>query len=273
MPRRIISFSLYGQLPIYVVGAIRNAELVHEVYEGWIARFYVDESVSVDVLEALATRGAEIVKVDCPRKGPMYGRYWRFWVAADAEVERFIVRDADSRLNTRERAAVDAWGASGKRFHIMRDSIHHNRLMLSGMWGGLGGCLPEIRRQVDNWGRYSVRGENDQFMSEIVYPHTKNQHLCHDSYGHFEDGQPFPPHAPMCETSFVGEIVELDMIGMDVWRRLGARNEQIELLARKLLNKERELAEANAKPLSYRQPRSINRLLRWTPPWRGRSAL
>ncbi len=32
-----------------------------------------------------------------------------------------IVRDADSRLNVREKAAVDAWIASGRPFHVMRD--------------------------------------------------------------------------------------------------------------------------------------------------------
>jgi hypothetical protein len=47
------------------------------------------------------------------------------WVAADADVDRFIVRDADSRLNSREKAAVDAWIASGATFPIMRDCFAH----------------------------------------------------------------------------------------------------------------------------------------------------
>jgi hypothetical protein len=244
---RLVSFSLYGQLPIYTVGAIRNAELVREIYPGWTARYYVDESVSGDVLRALGERGAEVIKIATENRGPVYGRFWRLWVAADADVDRFIVRDVDSRLNSREKAAVDAWIASGAKFHIMRDSIHHSRLMLAGMWGGLGQCLPEIRRQVDNWGRYSAPGQCDQFMSEVIYPLTRHQSLCHDSFGHFDDGMPFPPHATMRETSYVGEIVRLDMIAIDVWRRLGEQLDKTAAVQRRLAQRERELKEANAK--------------------------
>jgi hypothetical protein len=256
MRRRIISFSLYDQLPLYTVGAIRNAELVHEIYKEWIARFYVDESISSDVRAALEIRGAEIVTINHPSKGPMYGRYWRLLVAAEAHVERFIVRDVDSRLNSREKAAVDAWIASDKTFHIMRDSVHHSRRMLAGMWGGLGGCLPEISRQIEDWGRYSVQGECDQFMSEIVYPQTRDQHLCHDNHRHFDDAEPFPRHDPMCETSFVGEIVRLNMLGMDVWRCRGELLDQIALLEKQLRFRNRDLLNVSADP---RQPDIICR--------------
>jgi hypothetical protein len=128
----------------------------------------------------------------------------------------------------------------------MRDSTAHSRLMLAGMWGGRGGCLPEIRHQVDNWGKYSVPGQNDQFMSEVIYPLTRHQSLCHDSFGHFDDGKPFPPHVAMRETSFVGENVRLDMAGMDVWRRLGEMLDKTAVLNRCLAQKDRELKEANA---------------------------
>jgi hypothetical protein len=59
------------------VGAIRNAELVGEIYPGWTALYYVDESVSDDVLRALGERGAEIIKTATESRGPMYGRFWR----------------------------------------------------------------------------------------------------------------------------------------------------------------------------------------------------
>jgi hypothetical protein len=84
-------------------------------------------------------------------------------------------------------------------------------------------------------------------MSEVIYPLTRHQSLCHDSFGHFDDGKPFPPHAAMHETSFVGEIVRLDMAGMDVWRRRGEMNDKIAVLNRRLAQKDRELKEANAR--------------------------
>jgi hypothetical protein len=40
-------------------------------------------------------------------KGGIAGMFWRFLVADDPTVDRFIIRDSDSRLNARERFAVE----------------------------------------------------------------------------------------------------------------------------------------------------------------------
>jgi hypothetical protein len=45
-------------------------------------------------------------------KGGIAGMFWRFLVAEDDAVDRYIVRDSDSRLNAREAAAVAEWMAS-----------------------------------------------------------------------------------------------------------------------------------------------------------------
>lgn len=225
--KRIVSFSLYGDIPLYTVGAIENAELVHRIYPGWTARFYVDDSVSAEVCGALSTRGAEIIRVTAPSLGPMYGRYWRAWIASEARVERFIVRDVDSRLNSREKAAVDAWIASKKTFHIMRDSKFHARRVLAGMWGGLGQCVPSMRQLTDSWGLYEKPGENDQFMSACIFPLMESNYLCHDNHNHFGDAQPFPHHRPMSGTSYVGEVVTTDVQAKDAWRQLAEYSEEL----------------------------------------------
>ena len=46
-------------------------------------------------------------------------------MADDPSVARFLIRDADSRLNLRENAAVHEWIESGYSFHIMRDHTAH----------------------------------------------------------------------------------------------------------------------------------------------------
>lgn len=231
-PRKIISFSLYGSLPLYTDGAIANAELAAELYPGWTVRFYVDDTTPADVVSALRARHAEILPVTAPRLGPMYGRYWRFWIAAEPDIERFIVRDADSRLNTREKAAVDDWIKSGRSFHVMRDNAAHGRQILSGMWGATGNKLPQIRHLTDSWGRYSQQGENDLFMSEVIFPLISDDYICHDSYGHFPDAMPFPPHERMTGTSFVGEIVTPAVENQDVWRKAGEQQDAMWRYAR-----------------------------------------
>jgi hypothetical protein len=223
---KIVSFSLYGNLPIHTEGAIRNAELVHNIYPGWRARFYVDRTVPDDIVAALREREAETVIVE-KTLGPMYGRYWRMLVAADPAVERFMIRDCDSRLNSREQAAVAEWLASGSSFHVMRDSIHHKTRMLGGMWGGVGGILSDIEALIDGWGRYAIQGECDRFVSEVIYPIIAADYICHDSWGYFDDARPFPSHAPLEGTEHVGARVFLENRNMDVWRRLGEYDNQV----------------------------------------------
>ncbi len=42
-------------------------------------------------------------------EGGIAGMFWRFLVADDPQVDRFIVRDSDSRLNARDAYAVAEW--------------------------------------------------------------------------------------------------------------------------------------------------------------------
>jgi len=217
---KIISFSLYGADPLYCEGALTNAMLAAEVYPGWRCRFYLGDQVPERYRKELHRLHCEIIPVS-KTLGPLYGRYWRFWVASDPNVDRFVVRDVDSRLNMREKAAVDEWIQSGKTYHIMRDCFYHKRRVQAGMWGAVGGVLPNVADLIDEWGQYDREGQNDQFMSEVVFPLMKNDYLCHDSIGHYDDATPFPPHAHLNGTSFVGEIVDLDRTKLDVWRRVG----------------------------------------------------
>ena len=104
--------------------------------------------------------------------------------------------------------------------------------MLGGLWGGVGGILKDIEALVDAWGRYSVQGDCDRFVSEVVYPIIADDYICHDSWGHFADARPFPSHAPLEGTEYVGARVLLENGKLDVWRRLGEYdNEVVQLRA------------------------------------------
>ena len=257
--RNIVSFSLYGDKPLCTVGAVRNAELIHSIYPGWVARFYVADSVAEEVIAALRERGAEVVAAD-PRFDPMMVRAL---VAADQTVGRFAIRDADSRLNVREKAAVDEWLASGRTFHIMRDSIHHRPRMLGGMWGGVGGAIPDIGRLMLDWSTPERLGKNDEFCGEVLYPRIAGDYLCHDSWGrYFDDGKPFPPHPPLHGTSFVGEIVTAEFETLDPWRRLGEMDNEVwvrELELRQVRG-ERDGQAAEAKAIAGRAAETESRL-------------
>src|SRR5262249_6512034 len=91
--RNVIAFSLWGNKARYLAGAERNALGVPLIYEGWCARFYLDDSVPSLVRERLIRLGADLVPMRRP-KTAYSGLFWRFLVADDPEVDRYLIRDA-----------------------------------------------------------------------------------------------------------------------------------------------------------------------------------
>ncbi|KAJ8600316.1 hypothetical protein CTAYLR_000622 [Chrysophaeum taylorii] len=196
--KRVVSYGLYGTNPKYTQGAIRNSELVHEVFPGWVARFYVRNDVPENVVATLKANGAEIVEVGAFASGKIAGMFWRFLVADDPAVDRFIVRDSDSRLNPREKAAVDEWIASGKKVHSIRDHPNHDRPLNGGLWGGTKRCVPGIKRKISDFSNRATYGGDLQFLNSVVWPLVKHDHLSHDAYTclKYPNTRPFPTQRP-----------------------------------------------------------------------------
>jgi Flp pilus assembly protein TadD len=202
--RNVIAFSLWGDHPDYTHGAIVNAQIAPHVYRGWTCRFYCDDTVPRPILEELRRLKAQVIRMP-ERNAVASGAFWRFLASDDSEVDRFLCRDADSRVNCRERAAVEAWLASGKSFHAMRDHVYHNELILAGMWGGIAGVLPNIDRLSRRHGRYSgVRHADQNFLRAVVWPLVHDDILVHDSQYRFAGSQDFPPFSSLPGNLHVG---------------------------------------------------------------------
>ena len=189
----IISFSLWGDNPKYTIGAIENAKLQKTIYPDWKCRFYYDDSVPTNIITLLSDLGSEVVYK--PTNSQEFtGLYWRFEVGFDDTVDRFIIRDTDSRLNLREKYAVDEWIDSKLPFHIMRDHRHHSIPILGATWGATKNFIPTFKDVYNNWiinipQSHHVRGDyfyTDQtFLSEHIWPLIQNRHMAHDSHYNF----------------------------------------------------------------------------------------
>jgi len=46
-------------------------------------------------------------------------------IASDSTVDRYIIHDVDSRLNSRDRIAIEEWITSKYPIHIVRDHVNH----------------------------------------------------------------------------------------------------------------------------------------------------
>jgi hypothetical protein len=126
--RCVVAFTLYGDDERYTGGVIANARDIYHcnVKEGvlgpsWRMRVYHNSSSPLKVLQALEQLGVELVYVDGKQGQLSNPRAWRFQVAGDDSVQRYLLRDVDSRISSREVAAIHEWVDSGLPFHVMRD--------------------------------------------------------------------------------------------------------------------------------------------------------
>lgn len=205
-----IGFSLWGDKPIYNIGAIRNVDLCNKIYQGWKVIIYYDNSVPDNTIQELSKLNCVLVDMS---KSKIFGCFWRFLCSDLPDCEYAIFRDTDSRVSDREKSAVDEWINSNKSIHIMRDHPAHripygaNSLgILAGMWG-IKGKIINMRESIENFmtnntlNRYGV----DQTFLMSINEKFKNDNITHDE---FFSKKPFPINRK--NGRFIGERIDIN---------------------------------------------------------------
>jgi protein O-GlcNAc transferase len=188
MKKKIIAFSLWGNNPVYNTGMIKNVALAAKFYPDWIVRIYYDNTVPKEtILKLMIKPNVELVGVE----NAIYGMFWRFFVFEDPHVEYAIIRDADSRLDEREAAAVNEWIESNKAIQIIRDHPCHSIPIMGGAWGGKAEVLKGIQTWVLAWALEQPEDQlkyfSDQnFLAQIIYPRFKTDAYINDEFFSFE---------------------------------------------------------------------------------------
>jgi len=216
--KNIVSYSLWGDAPMYWVGALKNIDLVNKYFPGWISRFYIDDTCDSKLIDSIRGDNVEVVLVKS--KDSFHGMFWRFW-AAEEDVDIFLSRDCDSRFSDREVFAIKDWIESDKDFHIMRDHPYHTVPILGGMWGCRNGILRNIRFSeiIEKWNKFGRKGIDQDFLGTVIYPFVKNRSLEHSEFNLSFGGEikPFPTKRNNYE--FVGDVFdENDVRHADYWK-------------------------------------------------------
>ena len=208
---KVISFSIYGDKPMYTVGLLKNLELAKNIYPDWTVYIYYNNTVPVDMIEKYKDfDNCELFDMT-GFSGP--GVLWRF--LPHDNVERFISRDADSRLSMREKLVVDDWIESKKTLHIIRDHHHHGIPIYAGLFGLIVSndlnLENDIIKYVDDTNNFNLfdKFSDTPFLNRFVYEKYVNigDVLCHDSCSkNFPFSKPFP--TPLQDYRFVGEIYD-----------------------------------------------------------------
>jgi hypothetical protein len=180
-----ISYSLWGDKPIYNTGIIRNIEQAKNIYPGWQVIVYHDNTVPEPIINSMKKAGA----LTTDMTGGVYGMFWRFLAADLPDCNHVIFRDGDSRLSIREKLAVDEWTSSGNAIHIMRDHPYHQdpvdgirHYILGGMWG-IKGQLFDMKALIDDYcSEKKLDYGSDQIFLNQVYYRFKNSATIHDEF-------------------------------------------------------------------------------------------
>lgn len=203
---KVISFSLWGNDPKYLQGAVANTKLALEHYPDWQCWLYCGSSVPdifyghfpveyYEDFEDYTVYYAEryrLILLDEP--GDWRSMFWRFEAILNPEVDVMISRDCDSRLSAREATAVEEWLESDKGFHAMIDHPHHSVPMLGGMWGMKQGVMPEFGDFMHTWNKEDRWQTDQDFLSQMIWPRAGVDMLRHDDgyFTHLWGGKPFP---------------------------------------------------------------------------------
>ena len=199
--KKIISFSLWGDNPKYCIGAIKNAELSKSIYPDWVCRFYICKNVNSDIIKELEKHQCEIILKK--QQSNWSSMFWRFEAGHDKNIDAVIFRDTDSRLNLREKNAVDQWLESDKTFHIMRDHPYHGYPILGGMWGMKINDKYDFENILKSFSPENKYGTDYEFFINVLYPLIKNDKITHDEF--FEKIN-FPTKRN--ENEFVGQVFD-----------------------------------------------------------------
>ena len=204
-----ISYSLWGDNPLYNVGAIRNSELMKTIYPEWVMILYYDNSVPSETIEKLKENG--VFCVDMTDSG-IHGSFWRFLASDIGDAEFVCFRDCDSRISNREYMATQEWINSKKTLHVMRDHPAHvipygisEPGILAGMWGIKAKTIP----MTDLVNKYNqgktLNYGHDQVFSKTIYQIFLNDRCTHDE---FYEKKPFPISRE--NGRFVGERIGIN---------------------------------------------------------------
>ena len=195
--RNVIAFSLWGKDARYLDGAITNASLIPHLMPEWRGRFYCTRDLPEAAIETLVGHGADVILMPV-EKNLWHGLFWRFYVANDPGIDRFLVRDVDGLISLKERASVLEWVAGDKLFHLMRDNYGHMDLLMAGLWGGTTGVLPPLRPQIDQFldSRADIKPNDQHFLEQYVWPVAKKSITIHDEHFGCFEALDFPDHPP-----------------------------------------------------------------------------
>lgn len=206
---KIISFCLWGGSEGYNYMALENVLVAQRIYPDWMCYIFYNSTCIPKIINALKLQpNVRMIEIH-DKISKASNMFWRFIPCFESD-GIVLIRDCDSVLNEREKAAVDEFLDSSCNFHIMRDSIYHRDKILGGMWGCRNGILKPVYHHFYTFIADIKVGDDkrcldQKWLDKEIYPRIKDSLMVHASANKYEkDARPFPPS---CYKRPVGAII------------------------------------------------------------------
>lgn len=222
---KVISFCLYGNNPLYTIGAIKNAKAIKELLPDWKSMFFCADDVDTKVIDQIKEHGG-IVKI-MDHNESFTGMFWRFLPISYDDVSIMMSRDCDSRVFERDVVAIREFENSKYNYSIIRDHpIGHHYRINGGMWGAKKtDFIKKIDLYINEFLKTkfshiyntpeskedSIRNQDQMFLGQIIYPNIVKDALIHDEYFRYEPNCIKLNHdRKNCDFAFIGESVDVN---------------------------------------------------------------
>lgn len=197
--KKIISFSLWGNIRLYCIGAIKNALLAKKYFPGWICRYYYDESVPEIIIEYLKSLdNVELKFIEIPSGGKYYksigqfGMFWRFYPFNDDDVEIWMARDIDSRLSKYEAEKIEDFLKTKKTLHTFSNL---NEKICRGCGCSFKNFINNVDTRIIDNKKLNIHEllknqdkikckfyDDENFLNNILFPYYKNSYIRIERY-------------------------------------------------------------------------------------------
>jgi hypothetical protein len=198
--RKVVSFSLYGNVQKYIQGLYENGKQINKIYPDFWIYVYLGNDFDKSVLDGKFDDIKNLLFIETGRSGHEVMSYRFFSIDGD-EVGISFSRDLDSIINLRDQYCINEFIKSDKKFQIIRDCESHRTEILGGMWGIKKGLLNfkiedkfNLFKKESNLFRY---GSDQTFLSKYIYPIVVANAVIFDEYFKFPGETPRKIIAPV----------------------------------------------------------------------------
>jgi hypothetical protein len=173
---KVISFCIYGSNDKYCKGLNENLKLIQLNLSDYDVFIYIGNNVPLLWIDLY--KSYSFVHLFYTNRIGHDNMINRFFAIDNNNVDIAIIRDADSRLHSRDIWCIKNFETSNFLFHTIRDHPEHRALILGGLWG----VKKELNLHIEKlYNKYNINNieinkiQHDQyFLRDIIYPLVKN---------------------------------------------------------------------------------------------------